>query len=206
MFTCRVPEMLGDGSAQARLLTNDITFLVDIDDNVIPGYTRADLVDLVFEAWRRWERRLAIFIDIHTNAKTKPTQRVTAHNFGDGPYGILADQQLPYGRSENLLMRIDIASSRLSREQFTAMLCHENGHCLGMAHSSPTDGVSDLMDPALSKIVQPTDGDIIVATKMGYGRAGTAPKPPSPQGPFGRIEVEIEGVKYEASGLLRKVG
>lgn len=205
---CLNPEMLGDGSLQVRLPSNLI--LVRVRDE-LPGISRKELTDRVLEAWSLWSAKIGITValwneSLHGGQGTPPTQIVTAHNFGDGASGVLADQQLPYGNGTNLLMRIDAPSSKLARAEFVTMLCHEHGHCLGIMHSSPTDGVKDLMDPMLQGgIVGPQAGDVTVARKMGYGLPGQD-KPAPDKGDYIELtKTDPDGSKWAAAGYFKRV-
>ena len=218
-FICNNQEQLGDGSPSVRLQDNHITFRVDISDNEIPGLTRQMIVDANMEAWLRWQRGvngrgLGITVDIHTNTKTDPTQIVRAWDFGDGPFGVLADQELPFGKQKGLLMRIDKRGRLVVDDtpasghvNLIATCSHEDGHCLGFPHSSATDGVADLMDPMLSDIDGPQEGDIARGISL-YGSSTNqkpAPKPSSFW--WGQINIKNQqtGEQLTAEGMLRKV-
>jgi hypothetical protein len=207
MFRCLNPEMLGDGSLQVRLPSNLI--LVRVRDE-LPGISRKELTDRCLEAWSLWEAKIGITValwneSLHGGQGTPPTQIVTAHNFGDGASGVLADQQLPYGNGNNLLMRIDAPSVKLSRADFVTMVCHENGHCLGLSHNSPNDGIKDLMDPMLqSGIVGPQPGDVTVARKMGYGMPGQDKPVPSKGRYIEVTETDEAGQKWVCAGYFKK--
>lgn len=209
IFTCRNPEMLGDGSLQVRLPSNLV--LVQVRDE-LPGISRKELIDRCLEAWSLWQSKIGITValweeNLHGGQGTPPTQIVTVTNFGDGASGVLADQQLPYGNGTNLVMRIDAPSVKLSRHDFVTMLCHEDGHCLGMSHSSPSDGASDLMDPVLqSSITGPQAGDVTVARKMGYGLPGqNQPAPSGASAGMAYWAFEKDGQRWEAKGIPRLV-
>ncbi len=203
MFRCNNPEMLGDGSLQVRLPTNEIT--VHIRDD-IPGWSRKDLTTDILESWALWTAAIAVKVSLWVpDSGTTPTQIVTAFNFGDGIGGIQADQELPYGPANNLRMRIDIATAKRNRGERIGILTHENGHCLGALHSSPTDGVSDLMDPVLSNIWTPQAGDVAAMLRMGYGKAN-APKPAPDKGRFIELfETDEAGQKWTCKGYFTKV-
>lgn len=202
MFHCLNPEMLGDGSLQVRLPSNTISVQVQAQ---LPGLSGDELIARILEAWKRWSQVIGITVKLWQPGDTDPTQIVTAYDFGDGAAGVLADQQLPYGAGTNLLMRIDRASVSLQREQFIAMLAHEDGHCLGISHSSPTDGVKDLMDPMLQNgIVGPQVGDITVARKMGYPLPGTTAPVPSKGRYIEVTETDEAGQLWKCAGYFKK--
>lgn len=204
MFRCLNPEMLGDGSLQVRLPSNAITVRVDAE---LPGISGAELEARIEEAWRRWAQVIGITVKLWRPGDATPTQVVQATNFGDGAGGVLADQQLPFGNGNNLLMRIDRASSSLPREMFIAMLCHEDGHCLGISHSSPTDGVKDLMDPMIQAgIVGPQPGDVSIARKMGYPLPGTTAPVPGKGRYIEVTETDEAGQKWLCAGYFKKAG
>lgn len=202
MFTCLNPEMLGDGSLQVRLPSNIVSVRVEAQ---LPGMSVSELEARVEEAWKRWAQVIGITVKLWRPGDGDPTQIVSAHNFGDGSGGVLADQQLPFGNGKNLLMRIDRASASLEREMFIAMVCHENGHCLGLSHNSPVDGVKDLMDPMIQRgIVGPQPGDISIARKMGYPLPGTTAPVPAKGRYIELTETDESGQKWVCAGYFKK--
>jgi hypothetical protein len=206
---CGVVQSFGMGSAQVKLPSNIVTFRVDGD---LPGFSRAELEDACMEGWKRWERCIGIKVDKHANPKTDPTQIVTATRM-DGSSGVLADQQLPFGRGVGLLMRIDngerwIAADNPSqgRINLIAVLCHEDGHCLGFQHIN-AGGTPDLMNPTYSpRIFVPQPDDISYGRKL-YGPPITdvppPVEPPTVNGKPVQITVEQEGKKW--FGTIQRV-
>lgn len=212
MQFCGVSEAFGAGAAQVKLPSNRVTFLVR---DVLPGFSREDFEAACMEAWKRWARVIGITVDKHPNNKTDATQIVTVANLG-GPLGVLADQMLPYGSGMNLRMRIDTSERWVIADNppagkinLTAVLCHENGHCLGMQHV-PQTGDPDLMEPAYSpRIYVPQEGDISYGRKL-YGGPIAAPQPPPspdnlPTEVPCSIEFSIGAAKYRAKGNAKRV-
>ena len=209
MAFCGATASFGDGTAQVKLPTSLISFRVDGD---LPGITRADFEAACFEAWRRWARVIGITVDKHANTKTDPTQIVVTTRL-DRAGGVLADQQLPYGNGMGLLMRIDTSENwgiddtpAQGVMNLLAVLCHEDGHCLGMQHID-AEGDADLMNPIYSpKIYLPQEDDISYGRKL-YGPAKAQPTPPTSPGTamVDNLRVTIDGVTYEAKGPMRRV-
>lgn len=202
IFTCRNSEQFGDGSPAVRLPNNEITVLIRDE---LPGMSRKQLTDDIMDAWALWAQVIGITVKLWLPEQGgKPTQVVTVHDFGDGISGIQADQQLPFGNGTNLVMRIDVPTGKRNREERIAIYCHENGHCLGMSHANPSDGVPDLMDPVLSTIHVPQAGDITVARKMGYGPPGD--KQPAPtKGRYIELKEQDEaGTWWTCSGYFKR--
>lgn len=209
MNFCGVSEAFGTGVAQVKLPQSHITFRVD---SLLPGLTRDDQEAAHLESWKRWARVIGVTVDKHSNPKTDPTQFIVAVNLG-GPSGVLADQELPYGTGLNLRMRLDnnerwvIADNPPSGSiNLLAVLCHENGHCLGMQHIS-ADGDADLMNPTYSpRIYVPQDDDISYGRKL-YGPP-TTPAQPTPPGEHPtaipiEVKIVIGNAPYSAKGHLK---
>jgi hypothetical protein len=210
MHFCGVSEAFGTGVAQVKLPTNRITFRVD---SILPGLTRDDQEAAHLESWKRWARVIGITVDKHANPKTDPTQFIIAANLG-GPSGVLADQELPFGQGANLRMRVD-ASERWviadnpgpNQINLLAVLCHENGHCLGMQHIA-AEGDADLMNATYSpRIYMPQEDDISYGVKL-YGKPVVI-EPPPPGGLPAEIDAVWEGVfmgaTYRAKGKAKRV-
>jgi hypothetical protein len=199
MGFCGVHEAFGDGAAQVKLPSNRVTFLVR---DTLPGIARDDLEAACLEAWKRWERVIGITVDKHPNNKTDATQIVTVANLG-GPGGVLADQALPYGAGVNLRMRLD-ANERwiisddppAGRINLLAVLCHEDGHCLGMQHIA-ANGTPDLLNPTYSPVIyQPQTDDISYGVKL-YGKPLPQPNPTPPASKPVIVTVEQDGRRWQ---------
>lgn len=197
---CGVAAMFGDGSGTPKLPTNRPTFRYD--GGPIGGFSVADIEQLLLDSFNGeggWDDWADVLLDKHTNPKTNPTNIVILHDLGTG--GVLADQQLPFGNPP-YRMRIN---NRVNWNQLllTKTLRHEHGHFIGLSHW-PTGAPKELMEPAISEIVnvQPTEG--MFAAKL-YGE----PKPKPTGTPSGKITtkvtVVVDGVTYEAAGPMRRV-
>lgn len=206
---CAVRQTFGLGNQQVKLPTNIITFRVDSD---LPGFTRTALEDACYEAWQRWVRVIGIKVDKHLNTKTTPTQIVTTTRM-DGASGVLADQQLPYGSGVGLQMRIDSSERYIAADNppngmlnLIAVLCHEDGHCLGLQHID-AGGTPDLMNHTYRNgIFVPQPDDISYGRKL-YGvpiaATPTTPGPPTVVGKPVNITVEQDGHKW--AGTIQRV-
>jgi hypothetical protein len=211
MNFCACTEAFGDGSQQVKLPSGLITFRVD---GQLPGLSKADFEAACMEAWRRWERVIGIKVDKHANPKTDPTQYVLTAQM-DGGSGVLADQELPYGRGTNLRMRVDHSERWTVNDapgqgliNLIAVLAHEDGHCLGMQHISP-EGDADLMNPTYSpKIYLPQEDDISYGRKL-YGPPVVVSPPANPTNAPStcavRIEFDAHGGTYRATGTAKRV-
>jgi hypothetical protein len=206
---CGVSEAFGAGAAQVKLPSSRVTFFCR---DVLPGISREDFEAAVMEAWKRWAAVIGITVDKHANPKTDTTQIVSVADL-DGPNGILADQQLPYGGGVNLLMRVDRVGPWVISDNppagkinLLAVLTHENGHCLGMQHIS-ADGDADLMNPTYSpRIYLPQEDDVSYGRKL-YGPPISSQPPPAnlPSELAGSVEFEISGAKYRGKGTFKRV-
>ncbi len=166
------------------------------------------------EAWQRWQRVVGIRVDKHANPKTDPTQFVITTKL-DGSSGVLADQELPYGRGAMLRMRVD-ASERWTISDnpgqgmlnLLAVLCHEDGHCLGMQHI-PVDRTPDLMNPMYRReLYLPQPDDISYGVKL-YGPP-VVETPPAAPGEYpaeipAEISFTIGPAKYAARGNAKRI-
>lgn len=210
MQFCGVSEAFGDGSGQVKLPTNRVTFAVV---GSLPGIPAADLEAACMEAWQRWARVIGITVDKHPNPKTDTTQIVTVAHLG-GPSGVLADQQLPFGRGANLRMRIDSSEKWTISDNpgqgminLLAVLTHENGHCLGLHHIS-AEGDADLMNPTYSPtIFLPQEDDVSYGRKL-YGPPLAPAVPPPSNLPTSlpcSFEVTFGGAKYRGAGSAKRV-
>lgn len=210
MAWCGVSESFGDGSAQVKLPTSRVTFFVR---DVLPGFSREEFEAACMEAWKRWERVIGIKVDKHPNGKTDCTQIVTVANLG-GPSGVLADQMLPYGTGVNLRMRVDSTERWIiadnppaGRINLLGVLCHEDGHCLGLQHILP-EGDRDLMNASYEpRIFEPQEDDISYGRKL-YGPPGNGATPPVP--PLGdslglEIIITQQNARYKATGTAKRI-
>lgn len=206
---CGVRQTFGLGEQQVKLPSNIITFRVDSD---LPGFTRSQLEDVCMEAWQRWVRVIGIKVDKHANVKTTPTQIVTTLRM-DGSSGVLADQMLPYGTGVGLRMRIDSSERYVASDNppngmlnLIAVLCHEDGHCLGLQHIN-AGSTPDLMNATYRNgIYVPQPDDISYGRKL-YGSPiadnPPAPEPPTVNGKPVIVTVEQDGKKW--SGTIQRV-
>lgn len=209
MYFCACTEAFGDGSQQVKLPSNLVTFRVD---GALPGITVPQLEDACLQAWQRWAAVIGIKVDKHPNPKTDPTQYVVPAQM-DGSSGVLADQELPY-RGGNLRMRLDFSERwhigddpPAGKINLLAVLCHEDGHCLGFQHIQP-EGDPDLMNPVYDrKIFVPQDDDISYGRKL-YGPPLTAPGVPAKAVAYrSTVEIEQDGKRWrgDVSGVLARV-
>jgi hypothetical protein len=204
MHFCGVAESFGSGSAQLRLASNRVTFRVDSD---LPGFSRVEFEDACMEAWKRWSRVIGVTADKHSNPKTDPTQYVVVMML-DGAGGVLADQVLPYGQPP-YRMRVDSVGPWVIADNpppgkinLLAVLCHEDGHCLGMQHID-AKGTPDLMNPTYNaRIIEPQEDDISYGRKL-YGPP-QATSPPSTPGVL-PVVVTVEQGGKRWSGQIPRV-
>lgn len=198
MRFCGCTAQFGDGTAQVKLPSSLITFRVD---SLLPGISREDFEAACMEAWRRWERVIGVRVDKHSNPKTSPTQIVNAVRL-DRAGGVLADQALPFGSGLELPMRVDTSERWWYQNDKTpqgymnlvAVLCHEDGHCLGMQHIDK-DQTPDLMNAFYSpEIFIPQNDDIVYGRKL-YGGPIAPPSPAPGPGP----RPTIAGLTYTTS-------
>jgi hypothetical protein len=207
---CGVTALFGDGTAQVKLPSSLVTFRVDSD---LPGISRADFEAACMVAWRRWAKVIKITVDKHANPKTTPTQIVNGVRL-DRRGGVLAQQELPFGSGIGLNMQVDTLEPwSLEDEPQQAMslpgvLCHEDGHCLGMQHIEP-EGDPDLMNAIYRNgIFQPQPDDVVYGRKLYGGPLATPDVPNTPSTPSGAvIEVNftVDGIKYRAAGTAKRV-
>lgn len=165
------------------------------------------------EAWRRWQRVIGITVDRHTNPKTDPTQFVVTAQM-DGASGVLADQMLPFGQTSMLRMRIDRSERWTVSDNpgpglinLLAVLCHEDGHCLGMQHI-PAEGDADLMNAVYSpRIYLPQEDDISYGRKLYGPPISVSPEPPGEVPATLPVEISFQahGGTYRAKGNAKRV-
>lgn len=142
-----------------------------------PGLSREDVVRAVDESWSSWAK----VCDIKPRRVYSASEANVISNHGpiDGSYGTLGWSYIPCGVSSTtqLTQLYDNGESWVYNF-FLAVLNHENGHMIGLSHSSGRN----LMAPSLSDIIFPQAGDIKEA-QDGYGPPTNNPVPVPPEPP-----------------------
>lgn len=158
-----------------------------IEWGLAPGVSEQFLPSLQW-AWNEWRKVLAIDPIFTTGT---PAHVVYTHKRIDGPSGTLAWAQLPCGPDRQLESRMDASESWhfdpstppvRGKIHLGAVMCHENGHLLGLDHIPPSLGVALLNPTYRSTLLTPQTLDINEGT-LRYGPAADvippAPAPPT---------------------------
>lgn len=119
--------------------------------------------DMVATAWQLWVRN-SDKIAIRREDKVERANVVIRLGQIDGPGGTLGMAHVGGPRiTQRLECKMDDREP-WDEELFTAALCHELGHILGLQHS---DTPGQLMNPFLSgKVLEPKDGDTAALRKL----------------------------------------
>lgn len=185
MQFCGITERFGEGAQTYRLSNQRPKFHVR---SCPPQFTVSQFTDACMEAFGRWS---AVCDVIFTpTADPNSAQFMIFTNRFDGPSGILADCMFPSPGLRQQDMRIDpterwVASDNVPSGSINlfAVLCHEMGHGLGIAHL-PSSPPPDLMEPTYSSDVnRPQSTEVLMVQKL-YGQPQIAP-PSTPVPPLG---------------------
>ena len=155
-------------------------------------------------AWREWEKVCAIEVSRVSDVRFANI-RYTAKRI-DGPSGTLAWAELPCGSDRQLESRID-SGDRWHYDPLTApargtvhigaVMCHENGHLLGLDHETDENQTS-LLDPFYDPSIRvPQQWDIAQAV-LRYGPPAVNIPPVDPGNPdvTKSLELLLDGDKY----------
>ncbi len=178
-------EQFAVGEVVRKMPTNRPTYVLEAD---LPGVTRQQLSEWCAFAFSFWAEACDLeFREVAS--RTQANFRITHHQFGDGPFGVLADCQLPYGGQQ--LMRLDIATKWVASVNppqgaidIVAVLAHEMGHGIGLSHF-PTGGPPDLMEPSYrAGLRKPQSAEREYVRKL-YGEPKVSQPVPTPVAPLG---------------------
>lgn len=179
----------------------------------IRPFTDAQTRQYLADAFGRWSKVCGVTFRETTDARTANFV-ILSHDFRDGPAGVLADCQLPWGGQQR--MRFDVQTRWVASINppagsidIIAVASHEMGHGLGLEHL-PLGGQVDLMEPFYRPgLRDPQAAETALVVRM-YGepkkKAADPPPGPTGKGPRAKIIVTMDGRTWEAEGNLRDAG
>ena len=121
---------------------------------------------------------------------------VATTGYIDGPGGVLALSDLPYGATESSVMRqtFDVEDwGPETLDMLEACICHEIGHALGLEH---IPGVGALLDPYIVPGRDAPQSPDIEAMQARYGAPVATVNPTVPASPAEASALETIGAKY----------
>ena len=178
MHFCGMTERFGEGAITYRLANQRPKFYVRACP---PQYTKAKFTDACMEAFGRWSE-VCDLVFTPTDDPNSAQFVIFTHQF-DGPSGILADCMFPSPGLRQQDMRLDPSEKWDTQIDLRAVLAHEMGHGIGIAHlpsMPPPDLMQPVYDPA---VTHPQEAESAIARKL-YGRPQATPAP-SPTPPIG---------------------
>lgn len=179
---CKDPDIMPVRQGICKWQTKDVSFSVIEWPNV---FSKQEYEEAAIEAMNRWAKVCGLrpqFLGDDPRAMIVLGKRAI-----DGPYGVLAESELPCGRVKQCRQWYDTGEQWAiftgsgpggKRIDLVRVMAHELGHALGMNHI----GAGNLLAPVYSaNIWLPQKGDI--AEMVGrYGTPAPA-KPSDPQPP-----------------------
>lgn len=212
MHFCGVAEQLAtkDLPAEAaRMPTNRPTWCLQAE---IRPFTDAQARQYLADAFARWSKVCNVVFS-ETSSPGNANFVITEHDFGDGPSGVLADCQLPYGGQQR--MRLDrqgrwvVSTNPPSGSvDLIAVAAHEMGHGIGLSHL-PTGGLVDLMEPFYRPgLRDPQAAETAMVVQL-YGEPKVSQPPTTPVTPLGdslgvELFIRAAGQEWVAKGEAKK--
>lgn len=193
---CAAPDRLeGSPTLEAKWPRPEIAYWIT---GALPGLSMAETWEAFEEGCVSWNR--VANLKLHKASSRSSAMIVADVGPIDGSGGTLAWSTL--GRGSPCTQKYDSRDHWGSGGLYApAVICHEVGHALDLGHSSKS---GQLMSPTYSKNIKVPQEEDIRRIQAIYGKPLGGP----PGGGTGKqIQVTLMdgGVRYEASGEMRKV-
>ncbi len=198
---CSLPDTMPLGTSVCRWPSLDITYDIVAWPTV---FTKQDVVAAIATAFGRWAAICGIRPK-YSPGIPNPMILIGTRSI-DGPYGVLAESELPCGNVSQCRQWYDTGepwgifdgpSNNSGLLDYIRVATHELGHALGMSHI----GAGNLLAPVYSaNIWTPQAGDI-AEMQARYGKPAPTPIPPSPiPNPSDPTIIRIYGGNFTVDG------
>lgn len=191
---CGLPDFNITGAGDAcKWPMKNITYYASLTLPGITGQQAQQAFDAAFSQWAAVCDIYPVRVDSPANANIlAQSGKGKAANLDDRG-GTLAWSELPCGVAENMqLDQMFDEAEEWSFDMAVAVICHELGHALGLAHLSKGNLMAPYYDP---NVRAPKPGDIDAIVKL-YGKRKKATQKKQVDGPQVMGTIMINGKPY----------